>query len=90
MDCKKIWLLLFTIVMMLFLFACAPGEAPSSQQISAGQIPGGKERATNKEAWEVKWEKTIQEARKEGNVVRSLIQRAGMGKSYIGETKSAQ
>ncbi|WP_103104240.1 ABC transporter substrate-binding protein [Brevibacillus reuszeri] len=66
---KQIWLLAFIVLVMSSLAACAkPASNVSSQ--SAGPAPAQQpaNSETPKEAWEREWEKTVELAKKEGEV----------------------
>lgn len=63
-------LFLFTSLFLVILAGCAsPSSAPQSGK-ETGVSPAAKEtQQASKDAWQVKWDKTLQEARKEGRVV---------------------
>lgn len=62
---KRILLLLGIFLIGAILWACTPKDIPVEKATSLEFQP----QASAKEAWELKWERTLQVARKEGRVV---------------------
>ncbi|MGG1659880.1 ABC transporter substrate-binding protein [Brevibacillus sp. NRS-1366] len=70
----KVARLVMSCLMVTSLAACASAPAPNSAQPSAEprktDVPAASAGTTeNKEAWQIEWEKTVEAAKKEGEVV---------------------
>lgn len=58
----------FLIIVLVFLMACASGDVPAPQ-VQPKEKAAPAKPVSSGEAWEIDWEKTLREARKEGKLV---------------------